>query len=283
MSQVYRWDKKSGGSTALVDEFIDMPYTKFFPNLRNHLAEGNSVNDQVRLLPEHESKILKSFGVLSVSVTPIHIDNTFWGFVIFGDTLKERYFEDDVVELMRSSAFLLANAFIRFEVDFDALTGLRNRRSFDENMKRVMRLLSRSGGFLSLLMIDIDFFKHYNDAYGHIEGDKCLKIIAQTLSNSVTRADDLVVRYGGEEFVMVLPNTDEQGAKFVADKILNNIRKCNILHKQNDLANYVTVSIGVAVGKVTRSQIADDFVRKADKQLNKSKNDGRNRCSCERL
>jgi len=283
MYQVYRWDKRSGSSTALVDDSIDMPYTKVMPNLRNYLAEGNSINDQVRLLPEYEAKVFKSFGILSVSVIPIHINNAFWGFAVFGDTFKERYFEEDIVELMRSSAFLLANAFIRSEVDYDALTGLHNRRSFDENMKRVMRLLSRSSGSLSLLMVDIDFFKRYNDTYGHIEGDKCLKIVAKTLSNTVTRADDLVVRYGGEEFIVVLPNTDEKGAQLVANRMLENIRRCNIPHKQNDAADCVTVSIGAVTSKVTRSHFADDFVKKADKLLYKSKNEGRNRCSVERF
>ncbi|GBU25816.1 diguanylate cyclase [Fibrobacteria bacterium R8-3-H12] len=283
MSQIYRWDKSSGGNTALIHDFIDIPYSKFLPNLENYLAEGNSINDLVRLLPEYESKILKSFGVLSVSVIPIHINNAFWGFAIFGDTLKEHYFEEDTIDLMRSSAFLLANAFIRTEVDYDALTGIYNRRFFDENIKRIIRSLSRSGSSLSLLMIDIDFFKRYNDVYGHIEGDKCLKMVAHTISRSVTRADDFVVRYGGEEFIVVLPNTDDKGAQFVADKILNNIRKCNIPHKNNDAANYLTVSIGVTTSKVAHTHVASDFVKKADWLLYKSKQNGRNRHSFEKF
>jgi len=283
MSQVYRWDKRSGGSTALVESFINLSYKKFIPNWENYLAEGNYVNDLVRLQSGQEAETLKSFGLLSISVIPIHINNTFWGFALFGDTKKERYFEDDIIELMRSSAFLFANAFIRSEVDYDALTGLHNRRAFDENMKRIMRLLSRSGSLLSVLMVDIDHFKRFNDTYGHIEGDKCLKVVAQTLSKSVTRADDFVVRYGGEEFIVVLPNTDEKGAQIVANKLLENIRKCNIPHKHNDAANCITISIGAATSKVMRSHIADDFVRKADFLLYKSKNSGRNRHSFERF
>jgi len=283
MSQVYRWDRKSGGSTALIEAFTDVSYKKFIPNWESYLAEGNSVNDQVRLMHGQETEVLKSFGFLSVSAIPIHINNAFWGFALFGDTQKERYFEDDVIELMRSSAFLFANAFIRSEVDYDALTGLHNRRAFDEHMKRIMRLLSRSGSLLSILMIDIDFFKRFNDTYGHVEGDKCLKIVAQTLLKSVTRADDFVVRYGGEEFIVVLPNTDEKGAEIVAKKLLENIQKHNIPHKHNDAANCVTISIGAATSKVTRSHIADDFVKKADYLLYKSKNSGRNKYSFERF
>jgi diguanylate cyclase (GGDEF)-like protein len=126
-------------------------------------------------------------------------------------------------------------------------------------------------------MIDIDFFKRYNDTYGHIEGDKCLKIVAQTLSQSITRADDFVVRYGGEEFVVVLPNTDGQGAQMISDKLLDNIRNCNIPHEQNDAADCLTISIGATTGKVSYTHKADDFVKKADELLYKSKQTGRNR------
>jgi len=283
MSQVYRWDRAFGGNTSLVDAFTDMPYMQFIPNWENHLTVGKSVNSPSRLLPGREADVLQSFGILSVSVIPIHINNAFWGFALFGDTKNERYFEDDVFDMMRSSAFLFANAFIRAEVDYDSLTGIYNRRFFDENMKRIIRLLSRSGGLLSILMVDIDFFKRYNDTYGHIEGDKCLKIVAQTLAQSVTRADDFVVRYGGEEFVIVLPNTDEKGAQLVANRLLDNIRNCKIPHKQNDAANCLTISIGIATSKTVHTHIADDFVRKADEQLYKSKQGGRNKCSSERF
>jgi len=279
MSQVYRWDKNFGGNTALVDAFTNVPYMQFIPNWESYLSSGKFINGLSRLLPGREADILQSFGISSICVIPIHINNSFWGFTLFGDTKKERPFEEDVIEMLRSSAFLFANAFIRAEVDYDPLTGIYNRRYFDENMKRIIRLLSRSGGSLSLLMIDIDFFKRYNDTYGHIEGDKCLKIVAQTLSQSVTRADDFVVRYGGEEFVIVLPNTDEQGAQLVADKLLENIRDCNIPHKQNDAADCLTISIGATTSRVAYTHVADDFVKKADELLYKSKQNGRNKCS----
>jgi diguanylate cyclase (GGDEF)-like protein len=283
MSQVYRWDRDSAGSAALVDSFTNLPYSQFLPNWENHLAEGNTVNTPSKLLPIHEAAVLQSFGILSVSVIPIRINNTFWGFALFGDTRNERYFEDDVIEMMRSAAFLFANAFIRAEVDYDSLTGIHNRRFFDENMERIIRSLSRSCSSLSLLMIDIDFFKRYNDTYGHLEGDQCLKIVAQTLSQSITRADDFVARYGGEEFVLVLPNTDEQGACLIADKLLVNIRNRNIPHEQNDAAKCLTISIGVTTDKVTHIHSAYDFVKKADELMYKSKQSGRNKYTFEHL
>jgi len=279
MSQVFRWDKHSGGSTGLVEAFTDAPYSQFMPSWEYHLADGNSVNSPSRLLPGHEASVLRSFGIASVAVIPIHINNNFWGFALFGDTVNERHFEDDVIEMMRSAAFLFANAFIRAEVEYDALTGIYNRRYFDETMEHVISSLSRSESLLSVLMIDIDFFKRYNDTYGHVEGDRCLKAVAQTLSQCVTRADDFVARYGGEEFIVILPNTDEHGARLIAEKLLENIRALNMPHEQSDVAGYVTISIGGTTGKVLHTHNADDFVKKADELMYKSKQEGRDRFS----
>jgi len=279
MSQIFRWDKHSGGSTGLVEAFTDAPYSEFLPSWEDHLADGNSVNSPSRLLPVHEASALRSFGIVSVAVIPIHINNIFWGFALFGDTKNERHFEDDVIEMMRSAAFLFANAFIRAEVEYDALTGIYNRRYFDETMEHVISSLSRSESLLSVMMIDIDFFKRYNDTYGHVEGDKCLKAVAQTLAQCITRADDFVARYGGEEFVVILPNTDEQGARLIADKLLDNVRDLYLPHEQSDAADYVTVSIGITTGKVLHTHNAGDFVKRADELMYKSKKEGRNRSS----
>jgi diguanylate cyclase (GGDEF)-like protein len=185
--------------------------------------------------------------------------------------------------MLRSAAFLFANAFIRADAGYDMLTGIYNRRFFDKNMKRIIRSLSRSGSLLSLMLIDIDFFKRYNDTYGHVEGDNCLKIVAQTLFNSITRADDFVARYGGEEFVIVLPNTNKQGVQIIAEKLLDNIRNCNISHKNNDAANCLTISIGATTGKVLHTHTTDDFVKKADEMLYKAKQNGRTKYFFEQL
>jgi diguanylate cyclase (GGDEF)-like protein/PAS domain S-box-containing protein len=169
------------------------------------------------------------------------------------------------------------------EVDkiyYDPLTSIYNRRYFDENLKRIIKLLSRSKGIISLLMVDIDFFKNYNDTYGHGEGDKCLKVIAETLKNSITRSEDFVARYGGEEFVIVLPNTDENGARLLAEKILKNIRNCNIPHSASNVAGCVTISIGVATGIAEYISNVEDLVKSADEMLYESKRTGRNRYSC---
>jgi len=282
-SEVYRWDRKSGGSTELTATLIDVPYERLIPDWEGLLSEGKHINSPSRLLSENAAITLQSFRVLTVAVIPIHINDIFWGFALFGDTKNERYFEDDIIEMLRVATFLFANVFLRNEVDYDALTGIYNRRFFDNSIKRVISFLSRSAGSLSIMMIDIDFFKRYNDKYGHLEGDKCLKTVAQTLFRSIKRANDFIARYGGEEFIVILPNTDEQGARLIADKLLGNIRDCKIPHEQNDAADYVTISIGVTTGKVTCTHKPDDFVKKADDLLYKSKQGGRNRYSFEKL
>jgi diguanylate cyclase (GGDEF)-like protein len=275
-SEVYRWDRSSGGSTEVTNVLVDVPYALLIPDWEEVLSKGKNINGPSKKMSENAALALLSFKVLSAAVIPIHVNNIFWGFVLFADIKNERYFKDDIIEMLRSAAFLFANAFIRAEVDYDALTGIHNRRFFDENMKRTISSLSRSGGLLSMLMIDIDFFKRYNDTYGHLEGDKCLKIVAETLSKCVTRTDDFVVRYGGEEFAIVLPNTDEHGARLIAEKALDNIRKRNITHEQNDAADCLTISIGATTGKVMHTHNAEDFVKKADEMLYKSKQNGRN-------
>ena len=165
------------------------------------------------------------------------------------------------------------------ERNLDVLTGINNRRFFDENLKRLLKSLSRSGGTLSLLLIDIDFFKNYNDSYGHLEGDKCLKTIAGTLAQCVLRTEDFAARYGGEEFALVLPNTDEHGARMIAKKLHEHVRKCDILHKNSAVANRVTISIGGTTGIANPKQSVNDYIKKADEMLYQSKQNGRSQSS----
>ncbi|MCL2634198.1 MAG: diguanylate cyclase [Oscillospiraceae bacterium] len=169
------------------------------------------------------------------------------------------------------------------KIFLDGLTGLYNRRFFDESITRIIKSLSRSGSVLSLMMIDIDFFKKYNDTYGHSAGDDCLRKVADALKKCIIRADDFVARYGGEEFVVVLPNTDETGSLNVAEKLLLSIRECNIPHEANEAADHVTISIGAATGIALHTHTAEDFIKKADDMLYNSKKDGRNRYSCQNI
>ena len=179
------------------------------------------------------------------------------------------------IKKMESNILRLENESIK--IYYDPLTGIYNRRFFDENLSRLMNTLSRSGGSLCLMMIDIDFFKDYNDTYGHRAGDECLKKVAEILTNVTTRVDDFVVRYGGDEFAVVLPNADENGAQMIADKMLNAVRDSDILHEKSSLGSTITVSIGVTTGKVQPRHRADDFIQLADELLYKSKQTGRDK------
>ena len=163
------------------------------------------------------------------------------------------------------------------KANVDPLTCLYNRRFMDSSIESNMGLLSRTNGLLSVLMIDIDYFKRYNDTYGHEAGDECLRAVAHALSITVSRVNDIVVRYGGEEFVIILPNTDEAGACKFAEKVLENVQKMEIPHKKNEASEYVTVSVGAATGKVGHNQELAMFIKRADEALYKSKESGRNK------
>jgi len=159
----------------------------------------------------------------------------------------------------------------------DQVTGIYNRRYLDGNLKKIIKLHSRTGGSLSVLMIDIDYFKKYNDTYGHDAGDDCLRTVSSIFSECVIREEDFIARYGGEEFTAVLPNTDENGTRLVAEKILEKIREIKIPHKSSDISGYVTVSIGGTTGIINHLQHGSDYIKAADKALYESKRKGRNR------
>jgi len=179
--------------------------------------------------------------------------------------------DDELGDLSRTIQDLFTKA------NVDGLTGIYNRRFMENNLEHIMGMLARSNGYLSVLMLDIDFFKKYNDAYGHDQGDECLKSVAQAMSRSVTRASDFIARYGGEEFIAVLTNTDEAGARVVAEKLLDNVRALEIQHSDSDVAQIVTVSIGGTTDKVVYGQKWEIYVKRADEALYLSKQSGRNR------
>jgi diguanylate cyclase (GGDEF)-like protein len=160
----------------------------------------------------------------------------------------------------------------------DALTGVANRRSFNDTIDNEWRRCARSGAPLSVIMIDIDHFKRYNDAYGHQAGDACLKQVAEAMVHCAGRPPDLLARYGGEEFVILLPQVGEEGARTVAQRILNGVRGLAIPHRMSSAGDTVTVSLGVAtVVPGENSCDADALVRTADGALYQAKEAGRNR------
>jgi diguanylate cyclase (GGDEF)-like protein len=158
----------------------------------------------------------------------------------------------------------------------DGLTGIANRRRFDEFLNYEWMRAKRASSCLSLIMMDIDYFKLYNDHYGHPEGDKCLHKVAMALTKSVKRATDLVARYGGEEFSCVLPLTDEKGALSLAHEIQHHIIALHIPHQYSAVADYITMSIGVATMIPDRFSLPETLIEAADKALYEAKISGRN-------
>jgi diguanylate cyclase (GGDEF)-like protein len=183
---------------------------------------------------------------------------------------------------MRQSLLVLtrkldsANQELKRLSSLDGLTGIANRRHFDEVLDREWRRAMRQGTELSILMCDIDYFKQYNDTYGHLEGDECLRQVANTLTAAMDRGGDLIARYGGEEFAAVLPETSLGGALFVAERMKQAIEQLNLAHTSSPFGQ-VTLSFGIASAVPMPETAPGKIVGAADKALYQAKHDGKNR------
>ncbi len=163
----------------------------------------------------------------------------------------------------------------------DGLTGVANRRRFDAIVEVEWSNARRNGQPLSLIMLDIDYFKQYNDRYGHLEGDACLKRIAWVLSSAATRARDLLARFGGEEFVLVLPETDETAARKLAERCRDLILAEQIPHESSPVSSVLTISLGVGTANPDLGDELLPFVDMVDKRLYQAKRQGRDRAVAE--
>ena len=159
---------------------------------------------------------------------------------------------------------------------YDGLTNIRNRRYFDETFEKTFNEIKRDKKSLAVLMIDIDFFKPYNDNYGHGQGDETLRKVAKALEKTIKRASDFVARYGGEEFVILLKDINKDGVEAVANNLLNAIRELKITHEFSKIENYVTVSIGASFYNSSSDVTKLELLLKADETLYNVKNSGRN-------
>jgi len=160
----------------------------------------------------------------------------------------------------------------------DGLTGISNRRQFDETLLREWRRLGRQSRPLSMLLCDVDYFKQFNDGYGHQVGDECLKAVARTLKDTLRRPADLVARYGGEEFGVILPDTEITGALQVAEAMRSAVEGLNITHRYSKGGSVVTISIGVASTTPLRTgSDSSVLLKRADDALYQAKQAGRNR------
>jgi diguanylate cyclase (GGDEF)-like protein len=170
-----------------------------------------------------------------------------------------------------------ANLELRQIANTDSLTQIANRRCFDQTLKHEWQRLKREQHPLSLILCDIDYFKNYNDRYGHPAGDVCLQRVAQIIANCINRSADLVARYGGEEFAILLPNTHQNGALTVVESIRAELAALQIPHPTSAVANHITLSAGIACFLPTQTSSYQALIAAADAALYQAKQQGRDR------
>ncbi|MEG4043849.1 PleD family two-component system response regulator [Microcoleus sp. Pol17_C1] len=175
------------------------------------------------------------------------------------------------------SALVEANIELQRLASLDSLTGVANRRQFNESLNREWQRMAREQLPLSLILGDIDYFKKYNDTYGHLAGDFCLQQVAQAISRAIKRPADILARYGGEEFAVILPNTKAEGSLKVAEAIRHEVLNLKIAHAQSAVNQYVTLSLGVFSVVPQDTSDPSILVAAADKGLYEAKEQGRNR------
>lgn len=185
---------------------------------------------------------------------------------------------DEAYRALRESQqqLLETNLTLQRLMNSDGLTKLSNRRHFDEYLEMEWRRALREQSSVSLLMIDVDYFKSFNDTFGHVAGDEALRQVAETLRTSCTRSSDMAARYGGEEFAMVLPGTSAGGARLLAEKVRRAIEALQIPHDQPKPGSVLSASIGVATLIPATGQDSLTLVEMADQGLYRAKHSGRN-------
>ncbi|PCJ45086.1 MAG: hypothetical protein COA99_05725 [Moraxellaceae bacterium] len=193
------------------------------------------------------------------------------------ERMVRREFVQKILIQRKNNELKKANDKLKVLVDIDPLTKIANRRHFDHVLDEEWRRARRRGFSISMLMVDIDFFKAFNDGLGHLEGDKCIQQVARCMANIVRRPGDLVSRYGGEEFAVVLPSLNVEEAERLAKVVCRAVEALHITHPSSQVSEFVTVSIGVAAIVPTNDFSKRDLVAMADQALYTAKNHGRNK------
>jgi diguanylate cyclase (GGDEF)-like protein len=193
-------------------------------------------------------------------------------------TRRTEQLRSEIAVRQRTEAALhVANAELRRSLHRDGLTGIANRIAFDTHLAGVWEEHQATGAELSVLFVDVDCFKAYNDAYGHLHGDEALRAVARAIEAPCRDEDDLAARFGGEEFTVVLPGTSAAGAAVVAERVRQNVRRARIEHRASSVMPWLTVSIGIATVVPEAHLSPDDLVEAADRAVYAAKAAGRDR------
>ena len=218
---------------------------------------------------------LALFGIIYLYVVITLFD---WQYDVLAEAINLRLTNHELVISLTNSNKQLEALNKRLEAisTVDSLTNLSNRRYFDDALQRELLRAQRAKTSISLILLDIDFFKQYNDEYGHVAGDNCLRLISTVLQENVKRPGDMAARYGGEEFCIIMPDTDQNGALNLAEQIKSEVESLNIPHGKSRIANHVTVSMGTATTVPGLHVTTNMLINAADKALYIAKKDGRN-------
>jgi diguanylate cyclase (GGDEF)-like protein/PAS domain S-box-containing protein len=222
--------------------------------------------------------LLDAKGLWSIPDTNIsdqNIEKKFLGSLVLARNLTEQKKVEN--ELRKSQRELKdSNIALKKITQMDGLTGVANRYCFDSFISNEIKRTTRDNTSISLIMIDIDFFKKYNDRYGHLTGDECLRKVANAMKDALHRPSDLLARYGGEEFVVTLPSSNKEGAYILAEKLRKSVENLKIEHRDSEPGKIVTISLGVFTASANEKNTAKAMIARADKALYQAKHNGRN-------
>jgi hemerythrin len=241
---------------------------------RGEAAEWAYEQEQLRPKDKSVEAMIKALRNAYQMVSRLSLD-----LIAANRLLEERVIERTTALQKTNAALVVANQTLEVYAQTDGLLRIANRKYFDSRLNDEWNRAIREQYSIGLLMIDVDFFKNYNDRYGHQAGDACLQAVAKAASVKMVRAIDLLARYGGEEFVVMLPNTEVEGAHKVALSICDAVSRLNLPHAASRVADHVTVSVGVASILPDRESVSGQLVAAADQALYAAKQQGRNRVS----
>jgi diguanylate cyclase (GGDEF)-like protein/PAS domain S-box-containing protein len=273
-------------------------YHRYFSENMKHYEEGKiciisdiKKTNQTNCHP-NSLCLLRELEVKSHLVFPIINNNELWGLLI-ANHYQSRAWQPGEIDLLEQLVAQVAIAVHQAELyeklqdanreleelaRTDSLTLIGNRRHFNRTLNAEWKRNAREQTPISLILCDVDYFKLYNDTYGHVNGDLCLKKIADILRKTAKRPGDLAARYGGEEFAIILPNTSQEGARHLANVILQTVRDSQIPHRTSLISHYVTISIGIAtVIPPNNTQPETILIKAADQALYQAKKEGRDR------